>query len=58
MTDKLGEDIKARMKQAIPMGRFGSAAEVADMVGFLCSERAAYVTGQVLVVDGGMTMQG
>jgi len=38
------------------MGRLGKAEDVAQAVGFLCSEGAAYVTGQVLTVDGGMVM--
>jgi NAD(P)-dependent dehydrogenase (short-subunit alcohol dehydrogenase family) len=42
----------------IPMGRFGAPADVADAVGFLCSERAAYITGAVLPVDGGWACLG
>ncbi len=56
MTDRLSDDVKQRMKEAIPLKRFGKAADVADMVAFLCSEKATYITGQVLVVDGGMTI--
>lgn len=54
MTEKLGEAaIKARMEQ-IPLGRFGTAKEVSNVVKFLVSEDASYITGQVISVDGGM----
>ncbi len=55
MTTRLNRDISEKKKAAIPMGRFGEAAEVAKAVLFLSSERASYITGQCLVVDGGLT---
>jgi 3-oxoacyl-[acyl-carrier protein] reductase len=56
MTDALGEKVREGLMAQIPMGRLGKAEDVAQAVGFLCSEGAAYVTGQVLTVDGGMVM--
>jgi 3-oxoacyl-[acyl-carrier protein] reductase len=56
MTDSLGEKVREGLLAQIPMGRLGTAEDVAHAVGFLCSEGAAYVTGQVLTVDGGMVM--
>jgi NAD(P)-dependent dehydrogenase (short-subunit alcohol dehydrogenase family) len=41
-----------------PMDRIGEPEDVADVVTFLCSERARFVTGQTIVVDGGMTLHG
>jgi len=43
-----------RIKEIIPMGRLGKAAEVAKVVRFLCSDDASYLTGQAVFVDGGM----
>lgn len=55
MTAALPEDVTKAMLQQIPLGRFGQPEDVAGAVTFLCSEAAAYITGQTLVVDGGMT---
>lgn len=54
MTDKLPEDIRKRMLEAIPLGRFGMPEDVADVVLFLAGDASSYVTGQVLTVCGGM----
>jgi NAD(P)-dependent dehydrogenase (short-subunit alcohol dehydrogenase family) len=48
-------DAFAPITDAIPLGRIGEADEVADVIAFLCSDAAAYITGQTLVVDGGLT---
>ncbi|NTU59441.1 MAG: 3-oxoacyl-ACP reductase FabG [Deltaproteobacteria bacterium] len=53
MTEKLPMD---RILPMIPLGRVGTAEEVAGAVSFLCSERASYITGQVLAVNGGTYM--
>lgn len=56
MTDVLAEDTKAELKKLIPLGKIGTTKNVADAVAFLASDRAAYITGQVISVDGGMAM--
>lgn len=56
MTDVLSEEQKARTLEAIPMGKLGTTEDVANAVLFLASPLSRYITGQVLVVDGGMVM--
>ena len=57
LTGSLPEDVKDRIRNQVPLGRFGEAEEVAEVVAFLAGEGAGYVTGQTIAVDGGMTMQ-
>lgn len=56
MTEQLPEKIKERMLEMIPLGRFGKPEEVADLIVFLSSDKANYITGQVFRIDGGMVM--
>jgi len=56
MTAALGDKRIKELAGRIPLGRFGAAGDVADMVSFLVSDRAGYVTGQVLGVDGGLVI--
>jgi 3-oxoacyl-[acyl-carrier protein] reductase len=56
MTDVLPPQIKEKVLELIPLKRFGSVDDIAAMVAFLASEAAGYITGQVLAVDGGMSM--
>ncbi len=56
MTDVLPEDVKKAMGDQIPLKRFGETEDVAETVAFLASDKAAYITGQVISVDGGMAM--
>ena len=56
LTNDLSEDLKKSILSATPAGRMGKPEEIAAAVAFLASEEAAYITGQVLAVDGGMAM--
>ncbi|MCJ7752719.1 MAG: 3-oxoacyl-[acyl-carrier-protein] reductase, partial [Armatimonadetes bacterium] len=56
MTDELSEEAKDKLFSLIPLGRLGTAEDVADAVAFFASPAASYITGQVLKVDGGMHM--
>jgi 3-oxoacyl-[acyl-carrier protein] reductase len=56
MTAKLSDKIKEETLTQIPMGKFGTPEDVANLAAFLVSEQAAYITGQVINVDGGMAM--
>ncbi len=55
MTEGLDQDIKCDLSSRIPMGRLGEPDDVASAVLFLAAEKAGYITGQVLAVDGGLT---
>lgn len=56
MTESLGEDVKSKLFEAIPLARLGRPEDIANVVAFLASDSANYMTGQVLHVDGGMVM--
>mgnify|MGYP001479484208 FL=1 len=56
MTSGLDERVKEVALGQIPLKRFGSVNDIAEMTSFLCSDKASYVTGQVFTVDGGMVM--
>jgi len=56
MTEILSDEVKAKMLESIPLKRPGTAEDVANAALFLASDYASYITGQVLVVDGGMVM--
>ena len=57
MTADLGDEIREKAIETIPLGRMGAPSDIAKAVAFLASDEAAYITGQTLVVDGGMVMQ-
>ncbi|MDW4397789.1 3-oxoacyl-[acyl-carrier-protein] reductase [Staphylococcus saprophyticus] len=56
MTDALSEELKAQMLEQIPLAKFGEDSDIANIVAFLASEKAKYITGQTIHVNGGMYM--
>ncbi|MBQ3225623.1 MAG: 3-oxoacyl-[Clostridia bacterium] len=56
MTDKLSDAVKEEYFKAIPLGRFGETEDVANVIAFLASDLAKYITGQVVHIDGGLVM--
>ena len=56
MTEVLSDNVKEQMLQQIPLRKMGTTKNIADVVVFLASDKADYITGQVIAVDGGMTM--
>jgi 3-oxoacyl-[acyl-carrier protein] reductase len=56
LTKDLNEDLQTQLTERTPLGRFGTVEEIANAVAFLASDDAAFITGQVLAVDGGLVM--
>ncbi len=56
MTDKLPDNVKDDYFKVIPLGRFGTAEDIANTAAFLVSDMASYITGQVIHIDGGLLM--
>jgi 3-oxoacyl-[acyl-carrier protein] reductase len=56
LTDVIADELKEQMLAATPLGRFGDPEDIAAAVRFLCSDEASFITGEVVLVDGGLAM--
>jgi 3-oxoacyl-[acyl-carrier protein] reductase len=56
MTAAWGEDANAKIAEAIPLGRYGDPEEIAEAVAFLASDKANWITGEIIDVNGGLIM--
>lgn len=56
MTQVLSDEVKEAATKQIPLGHFGKPEDIANMATYLASEKAAYITGQIISVDGGMAI--
>jgi len=56
MTQNLPEKVKEKMLENIPLRRFGTPEDVAELIAFLSGENSNYITGQVIRIDGGLVM--
>ena len=52
------EDLRKLYEKIIPLHRMGKAEDIADVIEFLCSDKASYITGQEIIVDGGLSLVG
>ena len=56
MTDALTDEVKKELLRGVPMGRLGTAEDIANAAVFLASDESSYITGQTIHVNGGMAM--
>jgi 3-oxoacyl-[acyl-carrier protein] reductase len=56
LTQVIADEMKEAMLASTPLGRFGKPGDVAGAVRFLCSDEASFITGEVMLVDGGLGM--
>ena len=56
MTDKLSDDQKSLILDKVPMKKLGNPSDIANTVNFLCSDKASYITGQTIHVNGGLAL--
>jgi 3-oxoacyl-[acyl-carrier protein] reductase len=56
MTESLNDDVKEKLLKSIPLGRMGKTSDVSDLVSFIISDAANYITGQTIHVNGGLFM--